>query len=159
MMALVPSKALRPAKRAVGRPSAYRPEYCELIIEAMASGLSAEAAAAKIGISARCLFYWQREHPEFLQAIQEGRQKALLWWEERALALANGKPGHAQIVSLALRNWSRAANGWCNDALQVEHNITTEPPARQLDLSKLTWEQRQAFKELLLAARAGESED
>ena len=44
------------AKRPVGRPTAYRPEMCEQLIEAMATGLSAEAAAAKIGISARCVF-------------------------------------------------------------------------------------------------------
>src|SRR5262245_43816246 len=103
----------------------------------VATGLSAEAAAAKIGISARSLFYWQREHPEFLQAIQEGRQKALLWWEERALALASGEPGNTQIVALALKNRSRAAHGWNNDAVQVEHSVSTEPakPAR-LDVTK-----------------------
>jgi hypothetical protein len=76
----------RRQKRPVGRPTSYRREYCARIIKAMASGLSAEAAAAKIGISARSLFYWQREHPEFLQAIQEGRQQGLLWWEKRAQA-------------------------------------------------------------------------
>jgi hypothetical protein len=57
--------ALVPAKRSVGRPSLYRRQYCDLIVDAMATGLSAEAAAAKIGISARSLFYWQREPPEF----------------------------------------------------------------------------------------------
>ena len=80
-------------KRPPGRPSAYRREHCDLIVEAMSTGLSAEAAAAKVGISARSLFYWQRQHPEFLQAIQEGRQKCLLYWEERAIAVANGEPG------------------------------------------------------------------
>jgi hypothetical protein len=32
---------------------------CDRLIEAMAGGLTAEAAAARIGISARSLFYWQ----------------------------------------------------------------------------------------------------
>jgi hypothetical protein len=74
----------------------------------MAGGLSAEAAAAKIGISARSQFYWQKIHPEFLQAAQEGRQKALLWWEERALAMAEGAPGSTQIIALALKKTVRA---------------------------------------------------
>jgi hypothetical protein len=47
----MPSTALKP-KHPGGRPTAYRPEFGEMIIEAMATGLSAEAAAAKIGISA-----------------------------------------------------------------------------------------------------------
>lgn len=89
-------------KHAGGRPTLYRRECCDQIVEAMATGLSAEAAAARIGISARSLFYWQRQHPEFLQAIQEGRQKALLFWEERALEMAGGAPGNSQIVILAV---------------------------------------------------------
>ena len=88
-------------ERTVGRPTLYRPELCDQIIAAMGEGLSADAAAAKIGISVRSLYIWQQEHPAFMHAIQEGRIRALLWWEERALAMAQGKPGSAQIVSLA----------------------------------------------------------
>ena len=93
-------------ERPVGRPTLYRPELCDQIIAAMGEGLSADAAAAKIGISVRSLYIWQQEHPAFMHAIQEGRIRALLWWEERALAMAQGKPGSAQIVSLGLRNRS-----------------------------------------------------
>jgi hypothetical protein len=38
-----------------GRPALYRREMCDRLIEAMAEGLTAKAAAAKIGISARSL--------------------------------------------------------------------------------------------------------
>jgi phage terminase small subunit len=71
-------------KHAGGRPTLYRREMCDRLVGAMAKGLTAEAAAARIGISARSLFYWQKEHAEFLQAIQEGGQRSRLWWEERA---------------------------------------------------------------------------
>ena len=60
-----------------GRPTIYRPEMGQMLIEAMATGLSAEAAAAKIRIGGRTLFSWQAQHPEFQQAIQEGRHQAL----------------------------------------------------------------------------------
>jgi len=70
-------------KHAGGRPTLYRREMCDRLVDAMANGLTAEAAAARIGISARSLFNWQKQHPEFLQAIQEGRQRSQLWWEER----------------------------------------------------------------------------
>ena len=108
-------------KHAGGRPTLYRREMCDRLVEAMAGGLTAEAAAARIGISARSLFYWQKEHAEFLQAIQEGRQRSQLWWEERALAMANGESGNTQIVVLGLRNRSRAASGWNNDTVKLEH--------------------------------------
>ena len=148
-----------PAKPPSGRPSLYRRDYCKLIVGAMATGLSAEAAAAKIGISARSLFYWQREHPEFLQAIQEGRQKALLWWEERALALANGEPGNTQIVSLALKNRSLAAHGWNNDTVKLEHTgpeggpLQVEP-THKIDIEALEPEQRDQLREILLNLKA-----
>ena len=138
-----------------GRPTNYRPEMGDQIADAMATGLSAEAAAAKVGISARSLFNWQQEHPDFLQAIQEGRQRALLWWEERALAMAEGKPGSAQIVSLGLRNRSRAASGW-HDAQRLEHSGPDGGPVQQqvvrrLDVSSLNEEQLEALEMALLA--------
>jgi hypothetical protein len=42
-----------------------------------------------------------------------------------------------------------------NETLQVEPNVTTEPAAGEArpDFSKLTWEQRQTLKELLLLAK------
>jgi len=97
----------------------------------MSGGLSAEAAAAGIGISARSLFYWQQQHPEFLQAIQEGRQRSQLWWEERAIAMAKGGAGNTQIVTLGLRNRSRAASGWNNDPSAFAGRGLTSAPSQQ----------------------------
>ena len=112
-----------------GRPTLYRREICDRLVDAMSKGLTAEAAAARIGISARSLFDWQKEHPEFLKAIQEGRQRSQLWWEARALAMANGEAGNTQIVMLGLRNRSRAATGWNNDTVKLEHTGPEGGPA------------------------------
>jgi hypothetical protein len=148
-------------KHAGGRPTLYRREMCDRLVEAMAKGLTAEAAAARIGISARSLFYWQKEHPEFLQAIQEGRQRSQLWWEERALAMANGEAGNTQIVMLGLRNRSRAATGWNNDTVKLEHSGPEGGPLEvevkdehKIDIESLSHEQRDQLREILLAAKA-----
>ena len=151
--------ALTKPKHPGGRPMLYRSEHCKAIMEAMATGLSAEAAAAKVGISARSLFNWQQQHPEFLQAIQEGRQLSTLWWEERALDMAQGKPGNAMIVSLGLRNRSRAASGWHHDVQRLEHTgpdggpIKTERPP-PLDLSALPYHLREEVRTVLVAQLA-----
>jgi hypothetical protein len=149
----------RRIKRSGGRPTLYRLEYCDQIVEAMAAGLSAEAAAAKICISARSLFNWQRQHPEFLQAIQEGRQKCLLFWEERAIAIANGEPGNVQMTTLALKNRSRAAYGWHHDAQRMEHSgpggapVAIETTARNtIDVRRMSAEDRDALRGILLRA-------
>ena len=146
-------------KHAGGRPTLYRREMCDRLVEAMADGLTAEAAAARIGISARSLFYWQQQHPEFLQAIQEGRQRSQLWWEERALAMANGESGNTQIVVLGLRNRSRAATGWNNDTVKLEHTGPEGGPVEvkaehKIDIASLEPEQRDQLREILLNLKA-----
>jgi hypothetical protein len=145
-------------KHAGGRPTLYRREMCDRLVDAMAGGLTAEAAA-RIGISARSLFYWQQQHPEFLQAIQAGRQRSQLWWEERALAMASGEAGNTQIVMLGLRNRSRAATGWNNDTVKLEHTGPEGGPVEvkaehKIDIESLSHEQRDQLREILLAAKA-----
>ena len=141
-----------------GRPSLYTPSLGLKLITAMATGLSLEAAAAKIGVGARTLFSWQNQHEEFPQAIQEGRQRALLFWEEQAISMAKGAPGNAQLVMLALKNRSRAASGW-HDAQRLEHTgtdggpVQVQPVVTQIDATKLTQERRDALRAAILAAK------
>lgn len=159
----MPKPAFTPSKSTENkhpgcRPTSYRPEMGAQLIDAMAGGLSAEAAATKIGIGARTLFAWQQRHPEFQQAIQEGRHRALLFWEEQAISMAKGAPGNAQLVMLALKNRSRAASGW-HDTQRLEHTgndggpVQVQQAVKTIDATLLTLEQRQALREAVLAAQ------
>jgi len=152
-----PEKATTP-KHPGGRPTIYRPELGQQLIEAMAGGLSAEAAAAKVGIGARTLFTWQQQHPQFQQAIQEGRHMALLYWETLALDVARGKPGNAQLITLALKNRSRAASGWHHDVQKTELTGADGAPIQTevkttIDASALAPEARAALRAAILAAK------
>jgi hypothetical protein len=85
----------------------------------MATGLSLEAAAAACGVGPRTAFTWQNQHGEFRQAVENSRARALLFWEWRAIALANGDAGTVAIVTLGLKNRCLAASGW-HDAQRLE---------------------------------------
>ncbi len=153
-----PAPKATATKHPGGRPSIYKPELGQMLIEAMATGLSAEAAAAKVGIGARTLFTWQQQHPQFQQAIQEGRHRALLFWEERAIAIAHGKPGNAQLITLALKNRSRAASGWHHDVQKTELTGADGAPIQTevkttIDATALAPEARAALRAAILAAR------
>lgn len=79
----------------MARPTKYKKEYCQKIIDAMANGLSKESASAKIGISSPTFYDWinpdsPRFKPEFSSAIKEGTMKNQLFWEELGLDGAKG---------------------------------------------------------------------
>ena len=136
-----------------GRPSLYRPEFCEQISDAMAEGLSLEAAASACGIGPRTAFRWQDEYDEFRQAVEDGRARSLLFWERRAIGLAKGEPGNAAVVTLGLKNRSRAASGW-HDAQRLEHSGPEGGPIRQettnvLDVSCLDVAELEALEKAL----------
>jgi hypothetical protein len=73
-------------KHAGGRPTLYRREMCDRLIEALAEGLTAEAAAARIGISSRSLFYWQQQHPDFFCRPFRRAEKGLSFGGRSALS-------------------------------------------------------------------------
>jgi hypothetical protein len=83
-----------------------------------------------------------------------GRARAEVVPQTRALEMANGAPGNTQIVILALKNRSRAASGWHHDSVKLEHSgpeggQLSEEPRQVLDISALSWEQRDQLEQIL----------
>jgi len=78
----------------MGRPTKYKPEMCQQLIDAMEEGLSKEAASAAIGISKDTLYRWAESKPEFSDAIKQGEQLSRLFWERIGLKGLKGEiPG------------------------------------------------------------------
>ena len=78
----------------------------------------------------------------------------MLFWERRAIALASGEAGNAAVVTLGLKNRSRAACGW-HDAQRLEHSGPDGGPVQQqvvrrLDVSGLDLEELELLEGLLL---------
>ncbi len=78
------------SKNPNGRPTKYRPEYCEMLIEHMTKGLSFESFAAEIDVSLQTIYDWTRAHEEFLEAKNRAFEKCRLFWEKLALLGASG---------------------------------------------------------------------
>ena len=65
-----------------GRPTDYRPEYCERVIELGKIGASVVEMAAEIGVDRKTLeTAWPTAFPEFLQAFTQAKQLSQVWWE------------------------------------------------------------------------------
>ena len=70
------------AKQRTGRPTDYRPEYCERVIEMGRAGFSVVEMASAIGVARATLeARWTEAHPEFREALQLARECSQSWWE------------------------------------------------------------------------------
>ena len=147
-----------------GRPTSYRREYCQRVIEIMAEGRSLDGCAALLGVHPDSLNEWQRVHPEFSVAVRAGRAAATAVWEGRLLDVAQGGSGNAQAIQWALRNRSRAASGWDHAHAKLEVSgpdggpVQVQNEVTVIDARLLTPEQRNAFKQALLAMKDRDDE-
>jgi hypothetical protein len=60
----------------------YKPEYCEMLIDHMAQGLSFESFCGSINIVKRTGYTWVKEHPDFAEAKDIGFEKNREFWEK-----------------------------------------------------------------------------
>lgn len=74
-----------------GRPTKYRPKYCQMLIEHMTQGLSFESFSGVIEVNQDTLHEWVKVHPEFSDAKKLGFGKSQLVWEKMFMAGCMGK--------------------------------------------------------------------
>lgn len=111
-----------------GRPTKYRPEYCEQVIEHMADGASLTSFAAQIEVARSTINEWIDNHPEFREATSIGKAKAAAWWEKVNRGLATGGEGNATSTIFGLKNmapedWHDRKDVNMNHAGNVQHEV------------------------------------
>lgn len=87
-----------------GRPSKYKPEYCDLIIEHMSEGASITSFAAEIGVARSTIDEWANNYTEFSGAVKIGKAKCAAWWEKLGRNNAITGEGNATLVIFGLKN-------------------------------------------------------
>lgn len=67
-----------------GRPSLYRPEYCDRVKELGRKGYSVVQMAADIGVARSSIEEeWPKAHPEFSVAFKLAKTLSQAWWEAK----------------------------------------------------------------------------
>ena len=90
-------------RRSVGRPSLYRPEYGDKVIELGEQGLSVVEMAAEIGVARNTLeTEWPDKHPEFSQAFARARDLSQAWWERQGRENLLADKFQAQLYSRSM---------------------------------------------------------
>ncbi len=77
-----PKPATKPAGYVFGRPTAYRPEFCEMVIEWGKLGKSKTWMAAELDVSKQTFYDWEKAHPDFLDATTRAMAHCQRWWED-----------------------------------------------------------------------------
>lgn len=67
-----------------GRPTDYKPEYCEDIINYLSDGKHIIQYAAKIGVAKSTIYEWANNYPEFSDALKKAQAKSTAQWLENA---------------------------------------------------------------------------
>lgn len=83
-----------------GRPSEYKPAYCDEIVGLMSTGLSLTAAMGELGFHRNTALLWAEAHPEFMCAIEKGQAKRTLYLERSMLESDIGPRVTARIFAL-----------------------------------------------------------
>jgi len=84
-----------------GRPSAYREEYAQLLIEVTrAEGISLTAFAGLIGVSRDTVYEWIKQHADFSDAVNKAKPARLLYLERKLMRSRHGAETVASIFAL-----------------------------------------------------------
>lgn len=80
--------ALRPpeVKPKIGRPTKYRAELCQTVIDLGNAGKSKVQIARTLGISRDTLNQWSKKYLEFSDSLKKARDLELAWWEDAGQA-------------------------------------------------------------------------
>ena len=96
-----------------GRPTKYKPEYCQEVIDFMAKGLSKEAFAGEIKVSTQQIYRWMKKHKNFRTAIRKAENACQAFWEKMGVNIAAEGQGNAAVWIFNMKNRFRNT-GWAD---------------------------------------------
>ena len=102
-----------------GRPTKYKPDYCDQVIDFMGDGYSLTAFAGEISVARSTINEWMKAHSEFSEAVKIGQAKRTRKLEQGLLSEEVGPKVTARIF--ALKNAD--PEGW-KDKQEHQHSAT-----------------------------------
>jgi hypothetical protein len=93
-------------KAKFGRPSEYKEEYCEKVIELMKDGASKAEVCLELSCAFQTFLDWQKQNPNFLEAVKRGLHLSKGKWEQigRKAAFGNVENFNATAWIFNMKN-------------------------------------------------------
>lgn len=115
-----------------GRPTDFKEEYCDDLIDHMARGYSFESFAAVVRVNRDTIYHWTKIHPSFSDAKEEAFEQSRLFWEQKGIeglfntsevdrgaGTSSSKSMNAAVWIFTMKN--RFPNEW-KDKHETEHS-------------------------------------
>ena len=114
-------------KGKVGRPTKYKEEYCEMLIEHMSEGYSFDSFGGIIEVDETTLYEWEKTHKEFSLSKSIGTQKSMVWWEKvgrkgmiNEIPFFNDRIWRLNMINRFRSKWSDGTKNENNDKVKTE---------------------------------------
>lgn len=136
-----------------GRPTKYKPEFCDIVIECGREGMGKAEMAAELGIAYSNFDIWQHEHPEFQDAVKEAVRQSQAWWEKKGRIATFGEVPGFNATSYIFQMKNRFKEDWREKQdVDVTSNGATIA-LTSLDLKNLTDAELESMSKMLSKAQ------
>lgn len=119
MLKLKNPRKKKETNMAGGRPTIYKPEFCERAIEYLKEGASIEELGLELDCGYSTIYLWMDQHPEFLEAIKKGREYSEAWWKKNGRTQLHSDTFNSTLWYMNMKN----RFGWA-DKKEVNANIS-----------------------------------
>ena len=103
-----------------GRPTKYKPEFCDVVVKVGEEGETLVGMAEACDVDRATINNWMEENPEFFSAVKRGLQKSQAWWElQGRLATFGATPGF-NPTSYIFNMKNRFKEDW-RDKVESDH--------------------------------------
>lgn len=106
-------------KWSTGRPTKYRPEMCERVVELFSQGASKAEVCADLRINFDTCREWEVSNKDFSEAIRNGLVLAEAWWSNKGKEGMESKNFNPAIWIFNMKN--RFRHNWRDT---TEHELT-----------------------------------
>lgn len=111
----------------VGRPTKYKEEYCQMLIDHMSEGYSFDSFAGIVEVNIDTLYEWAKVHAKFSDAKHIGTAKSMAWWERigrmgmiNEIPFFNDRIWRLNMINRFRAQWSDGTKNENNDKVKTE---------------------------------------
>jgi hypothetical protein len=111
----------------MSRPTDYKEEYCQMLIDHMAEGYSFKSFGGIISVVEDTLHEWVKVHPKFSESKNIGTLKSMVFWEQvgrkgmmNDIPFFNDRIWRLNMINRFRNDWIDGTKNENNDKVKTE---------------------------------------